>query len=255
MTSFKLATCTVTLDGHGDPKGTAQRISMLSNAAFKLSQSRIELFSLPAGYLFASNVSDRNALKKQVQRLAIAAGIDLLVGMDETVEDSHPGKKRIGLGRLPALAIFASRDGRVVTWRQRTTNSEDQYRVSDAVCQKERLIRVAPRVESLICGEIFNERIRGGLVDRKTALVIDQAHTAAGFRVFAAMKVLASSGMSSLCSVHAGVRGAVKHCYVPGKPGWRKKSSRASDLDIGKEPRLEIKVWGFDLTGRIVPSI
>jgi hypothetical protein len=60
------------------------------------------------------------------------------------------------------------------------------------------------------------------------------------------MKILASGGMSSLCSAHANVRGAVKHCYVPGKAGWESKSSRAIDLDIGREPWLEIKVWEFD---------
>ncbi len=252
VTSFKVATCTVTLNGYADPRGTARRMTFLSNATFELSKSGIELFILPGGYLFASSDTDLHALQKQVEDLAIAAGIDLLVGMDVTAKDPHPDVELIRRGQLGALAIFASRKGRVDRWRQRTSTRENQDLVSDAVCQEERLLRVAPRVESLICGEIFNERIRAGLVVRKTVLVIDQAHTAKGFRVWAAMRVLASSGISSLCSVHADRREAVKYCYVQGQSGWEEKSSREIDLVIGKEPRLEIKVWKFDLNGRII---
>jgi hypothetical protein len=253
MTNFIVATCTVTLDGYADPKGTARRMTLLSDAAFKLSKSGVKLFSLPGGYLFAPSGTDLHKLEKQVKDLAINAGIDLLVGIDVGVKDTHPDTEFIKRGRLPALAVFASRDGRVARWRQRTITSTDQHLVSDAVCHEERLLRVAPRVESLICGEIFNERIRAGLVTRKTTLVIDQAHTAAGFRVFAAMKLLAGNGVSSLCSVHADVGEAVKQCYVPrGQSGWERKSSRAIDLFVGKQPWLEIKVWEFDVSGKIV---
>jgi len=252
MTSFKVATCTVTLDGYAGPMSTALRMTFLSNAAFELSKSGIDLFSLPGGYLFALSNTDLQALQKQVEGLAVTAGIDLLVGIDMTVKDPHPDAEHIRRGQLGSLAIFASPDGRVAMWRQRTSTHKNQYLVSDSVCQEERLLRVAPRVESLICGEIFNKRIRAALVARKTAIVIDQAHTAKGFRVWAAMRVLADAGVSSLCSVHADRRGAVKHCYVPVRSGWEKKSSRAIDLNVGNKPQLEIKVWEFDRTGSII---
>jgi hypothetical protein len=252
MASFKIATCTVTLDGYADPTGTARRMTFLSEAASALSKNGIKLFSLPGGYLFASSNADLYAHQKQVESLAISTGIDLLVGIDVTVKVSHPDAKLIRGGQLGALAIFASRNGQVARWRQRTSTSNNQQLVSDAVCKEVRLLRVTPRIEGLLCGEIFNKRIRAELAARKTRLVIDQAHTAAGFRIWAGMRVLAEVGVSSVCSVHADRRGAIKHCYVPTLSGWKEKSSRAIDLNIGNKPRLEIKVWEFDRTGSIV---
>ncbi len=252
MSSFRVATCAVTLDGYGDPKGTALRMTRLLEAASELVRSRVDIFSLPGGYLFASDDAHLATLQEQVKRLAVDRGIDLLVGIDTALKNTHPDPWLVHNGKLGAWAVCASRDGRVVTWRQRSITSEDQHLVSGAVCREEHLVRVAPRVESLICGEIFNGRIRSGLVARRTALVIDQAHIAAGFRVFAAMKILASGGIPSLCSLHADVRGAVKYCYVPGLAGWESKSSRAIDLEIGSRPRLEIKIWECDSAGKIL---
>ncbi|MFZ2397452.1 MAG: hypothetical protein WAW31_02065 [Smithella sp.] len=97
MTSFKVATCTVTFDGYQDPRGTARRMTFLSNATFELSKRGIELFILPGGYLFASSDTDLHVLQKQVVDLAIAAGIDLLVGMDVNVKDPHPDMELIRL--------------------------------------------------------------------------------------------------------------------------------------------------------------
>jgi hypothetical protein len=75
-------------------------MTLLSKAAFDLAQSGIELFSLPGGYLFASDDTDLHALQKQVERLAIDGGIDLLVGIDTTVKDTHPNADLIRRGQL-----------------------------------------------------------------------------------------------------------------------------------------------------------
>lgn len=254
MARFKIATCTVTLDGYADPKGTARRMTFLMEASSALSKNGIQLFSLPGGYLFASSNADLHTLQEQAKSLATSSNIDLLVGIDLTAKIPHPDAELIRRGQLGALAIFAPRNGHVAIWRQRTSTSDNQHLVSDAVCKEDRLLRVTPRVEGLLCGEIFNKRIRAGLAARKTRLVLDQAHTAAGFRIWAGMRVLAEMGVSSLCSVHADRRGAIKHCYVPALSGWEERSSRAIDLCIGNKPRLEIKVWEFDRSGVLSPD-
>ena len=252
MATFKIATCTVSYDGYAHPAGTPTRMALLSSAVSQLSDRGVELFSLPGGYAFASSNSHLNTLQRRLGRLAIDAGIDLVVGVDARVKTASPSEEVIRRGRLGAWAVYASRNGHIVRWRQRSTTRDNQRWVSDAVCEEERLVRQIPRVESLICGEIFNERIRAALIRRNTRLVIDHAHTSQGFRVFAAMKVLARSGVSSLCSVHADLRNAVKHCYVPGPSGRERRSSRETDLEIGSRPRLEIKVWTFDAAGRLL---
>ena len=251
MTICKIATCTVTRDGYGDLEGTHQRMHFLTEATSELSKMGIDLFVLPGGYLFSSGGADIKRLQTEVVELASNTGVDLIVGIDETRKDTSPGPEIIKRGKLGALAIFATHNGQVAKWRQRTNTSKNQYLVSDDICRQEWLIRTKPRIENLICGEIFNKRIREGLTGRKAVIVIDQGHTAAKFRVFEPMKILASKGISCLCSVHADVQRAVKHCYVPNCSGWKKKSSREIDLTVGEKPRLEIKVWKFDSTGRL----
>ncbi len=252
MTSFKLATCTVTLDGYADPAGTARRMTLLSDAASALSKNGIELFSLPGGYLFASSNADVYALQKQIENMAISTNIDLLVGIDTTMKVYHPDVELIRRGQLGALAVFAPKNGQVTRWRQRTSTRNNQHLVSDAVCKEVRFLRGTPQIEGLLCGEIFNKRIRVELAARETRIVIDQAHNASRFRIWAAMRALAQMGVSSLCSVHADRQGAIKHCYVPTQTGWEEKSSRSIDLKIGDKPRLEIKIWEFDRYGSIV---
>ncbi|PYV41227.1 MAG: hypothetical protein DMG09_05105 [Acidobacteria bacterium] len=125
----------MTLDSYADPTGTARRMTLLSEAAFELAQNGIELFSLPGGYLFASSDgNDLQALQKQAGRLAIDCGIDLLVGVDEIVKDTHPDAELIRRSKLGAFAIFASRHGAVANWRQRTITGADQHLISDTVC-------------------------------------------------------------------------------------------------------------------------
>ena len=255
MNSFKVATCTVSLNGYADPIGATQRMLLLSEAVFELSKNEIQLFCLPGGYFNASSNAHLDVLQRQIKDLATNSGIDLFVGLDMKLKNHEPDIEDIKRGLLPAFSFFVSRDGKVSLWRQRTTNSTNQHFVSDNVCQEERLLRATPRVEGLICGEIFNQRIRSGLIDRKTSIVIDQAHKAFRFRVFGPMKQLAMNGISSLCSVHADVREAVKHCYVPGRPGWVSMSSHKTDKNIGKQPRLEIKYWRFDSSGQMNPDV
>jgi hypothetical protein len=96
-----------------------------------------------------------------------------------------------------------------------------------------------------MCGEIFNARIRAQIISRGTQLVIDLWHYDHGFRVHAAMKVLASQGVTSLCSVQADKVKATKYCYVPNSKGYTARSTIGSDFTIGQRPRVEMKVWKF----------
>ena len=247
---FKVATCTVT--GYTEREDTHRRMVFLSNAVAQLSNIGVDLFCLPGGYLYVSHNDQIHELKTQIEHLAKNANIDLLVGIDFDVKNNFPTDKLVQLGRLPAFSFFASRDGRVTMWRQRTTNSANQHFVSNNVCQEERLLRATPRVEALICGEIFNQRIRDGISMRNTVLVIDQAHTSFRFRVSGSMKSLTKNGISSLCSVHTNSIGGVKYCYVPEQRGNGSKSSRIIDIEVGALPRIEIKIWNFDLSGQII---
>lgn len=250
MNTFKIASCTVTYDeDYNAIDGNPQRIGFLSEAADELSKKNVDLFVLPAGYLFSTH-NGIKTLQIKMGKLSTATGIDLLIGVDIEAKNNNPKiENMIKRGKLPFFTIFASRNSSKI-WRQRSTDSNNQYFASDKDCQEERIVRASPRIESIICGDIFNEKIRRGLINREVAIAIDQGHTAAGYRVFVSMKKLADQGITSLCSVHANVHGAVKYCYE--RNSGKRYSSRKSDIIIGEKPRLEIKIWEFDLTGKIV---
>jgi hypothetical protein len=250
---FKVATCTVS--GYDEREATLQRrMVLLSDAVPILSNKGVDLFCLPGGYLYVSNEDQIHQLKTQIQQLAKNANIDLLVGIDIGVKNIFQTDDLVQRRQLPSLSLFASWNCQVSIWRQRTTSCTNQYFVSDDVCQEERLLRATPRVEGVLCGEIFNQRIRDGLGMRNTVLVIDQAHISKGFRVFGPMKSLSQNGISSLCSVHTDRREGVKYCYVPDERDNVRKSSRIIDIEVGNFPRIEIKIWKFDLSGRLIEA-
>ena len=94
----------------------------------------------------------------------------------------------------------------------------------------------------LMCGEIFNHRIRDALVNYRPRpkVVIDVAHIGAGFRVPQGMKVLARHGLPSMCSVHAQREYATKYYYSPLE---KCLSSSLRDAYIYGPPRIELKLW------------
>lgn len=127
-------------------------------------------------------------------------------------------------------------------WSQRSTNSRNQWQAPKRTCGELRLMKVRnENVAVLMCGEIFNRRIRDALVGYrpKIKIVVDVAHIGAGFRVAQGMKVLARNGLPSLCSVHAHREFAIKYYYSPPKMCL---SSSIRDAYIYGPPRIELKL-------------
>ena len=225
-------------------------MKLLDKAATKLSNENVHMFVLPGGYLFSPSNKGMDEIQEQVLGIAKKRKVDLLVGVDVKPKTTKPKPDIVQKGQLGAFSIFAPKNGEMARWRQRSSTRDDQ--ISDELCQQKRVVWEKPCTESLICGEIFNAGIRDGLVKCKPVLVIDQVHEARGLRITVTMSGLAEKGISSVCSVHADVHKAMKQCYV--RPGGKAgcKSSRDIDLEIGKEPMIEIKIWNFDSTGKIV---
>lgn len=183
----------------------------------------------------------RNEAKKYKIAIAISIDTDTKITKDPSQDRSY----RIKQYTLPWFAICWSPNEDIIHfWRQCSITRRDQWYSSDDVCAKVRSILVLNRhVEVLVCGEIFNERIRNNIISRKDnlAAVVDLGHTASGFRVWAGMKKLSQGGLNALCSVHAKKKHAMKYCYTP----RGRKSTSSFDRHFHGPPYIELKVWSF----------
>jgi hypothetical protein len=213
----------------------------------KATNSDGDLIVLPAGFFSASGAQARGAIAQSLVNTAKQLDIAVVFGVDQEMKSlSRDYSREIQGGQLPFYGYAWSPSENVTyCWAQRSTNSKNQWWAPERVCTEMRLLGIGDgSVAVLMCGEIFNQRIRQALstYQPRAKVVVDVAHVGSGFRVFQGMKALARLGLPSVCSVHAQCRFAVKHCYVP--PGTR-LSSRSRDGYVGGPLSIELKVWTF----------
>jgi len=213
----------------------------------ELKKQGIGLACFPGGYLSVKSRKHLYRLANIVDGMSKDRGISIGVGIDRLDKDiDEYCEKAIRDEECFAVCSDTKSDNPHI-WNQRSTTSKNQHFVSNDSCSKPRtLTTLTKKIEILICGEIFNERIRKSIVNRKIKAIVDLGHVSEGFRVHAAMKVLAHMGVASFCSVHTKRQSAQKFCYIPSHNGWLCKSSRDYDEIIGKEPRLEMKFWNLN---------
>lgn len=252
-----VATCTVSYDGFGKHAGMNDRISLLRECCARVADHSVRLVCFPGGYLFCRNEREILELRKKLEHLSAELSVTIAVGVDMakksidkaggTEDSDRIRKKLIREYRLPWFAVCAYPDGTSDLWRQRSIDNSSQYDAPDDCCSEFHGVRgLIPQTEILMCGEIFNKRIRAGVISRGTQLVVDLGHHSKGFRVHAAMKPLASQGVTTLCSVLANKLNATKYCYVPNSSVHLTCSTTSSDFTVGLKPRIEMKIWNFD---------
>ena len=246
---MKLATCTVSYEGFGTIKGTEKRLEIFLKVLEQLKTHDIQLVCFPGGYLFAKSRGNLDNLANAIFDYSTEHGISVAVGIDQFEKNPDDNwDEAIRNEGLPFFAVCSEPTFvKPRIWNQRSITSRNQNIASDIVCSKPRtLISEGKKIEILICGEIFNQRIRKSIVNRSVDAVVDLGHRSEGFRVHAAMKVLAKRGISTFCSVHTQRQSGQKFCYVPCNNNWLCESSRDYDLLIGEGPRLEIKFWDIN---------
>lgn len=249
-----IATCTASFEGFETSAGTKGRLALLRESAARAVKRGASLVCFPGGFLFSRTEAGITELQKQVEKTSKELSVILAVGVDaakksitraeekEVLDD--PLNKLVREYGLPWFAVCAYPDGTSDLWRQRSINNKNQCEAPDNLCSESRHVQgLKPQAEILMCGEIFNKRIRSAIISRGTEVVVDLGHYSGGFRVHAAMKVLASQGVTCLCSVHADKRNAIKYCYVPQLSGYKARSTPGSDFTVGHEPRVEMKLW------------
>lgn len=244
---MKVVTTTVGRRGPGDEAQNEERLTAAKRASEEATNLDGDLIVLPAGFFTAGSTQAREAMAQSLVSTAKQLGIAVIFGVDQEVKSlSRDYNPEIQRGGLPFYGYAWSPSENVIhCWAQRSTNSQNQWSAPERVCTEMRLLRIGDEIVAvLMCGEIFNQRIRQALsrYQPRAKVAVDVAHVGSGFRVFQGMKVLARLGLPSVCSVHAQCEFAVKHCYVP--PGTR-LSSRSRDGHVDGPPSIELKLWTF----------
>jgi len=244
---MKIVTTTVGCKGPDDRTHNQERFAVATRALEKASNLDGDLLALPAGLFTASNNQERESIAQSLIGTAKQVGIAVVFGVDQVMNNLDTGISwQIQTSDLPLYGYaWTPLENIIHCWAQRSTNSADQRLVPSENCQERRLLKVGDEhIALLMCGEIFNQRIRQVLRDYQPKVVVDIAHIGSGFRVFQGMKVLAKGvdGLPSVCSVHVQSQNAMKYCYVP--PG-NCRSSRVTDGYVFGPPRIELKSWTF----------
>lgn len=235
----RIATCTVTNRPSCGAADNAARLSLFRDSLDRLASSGTDLFVLPAGFLYAPDWATVSTLSDEVVRRAEEVGLAVAVGIDLNRADL-PSSVRLGAG-LSAFTIgWSPASGRQI-WVQRSSSSTNRHLAGDAECDERRVLEVAGTpVGVLLCGEIFNSRIRTSVLRQGLKIVVDLGHVSRGFRVFSGMKILTRANVDAcLCSVHAGPW-AQKYCYGTGAIA---RSTRSFDFALGTAPRIEVRSW------------
>ncbi len=244
---MKIVTTTVGCKG---PEGEGQnyeRLTAAKRALDKATNLGADLIILPGGYFTAHSAQARNAIAQSLVSTAKEIGIAVIFGVDQQAKNPKTDWEILSKGLLLPCYGYAwsSSESEPRCWQQRSSTSDNQWYVSNTHCSKVRLLTIGDEsVAVLMCGEIFNQRIRQYLANRqpRPKVVVDVAHVGSGFRIFQGMKVLAKLGLPSVCSVHVQREYAVKHRYDP--PGKRLSSTMWDDYVYGP-PRIELKLWKF----------
>ncbi len=245
---MKLATTTVSYEGYAEEAWNLKRLSVAKRAIEKARNLEAQVLVLPGGFFTTHTSKARDSIATSLIDIAKGQNIVVIFGIDQDMDNlSNDETLAIKSGTLPSYVYFWSPtdEGPLHPWNQRSTNNRNQWDAPAALCRDVRLLKIEDdTVAVLICGEIFNERIRRALANHhlRPKVVVDIAHRGCGFRVERGMKKFAETGLSSVCSVHVKSEFAKKRCYIAGKG---LASVNSYDAWLFGPPRIEIKLWTF----------
>jgi hypothetical protein len=238
----RVATSTVSRHGYQKPTHFDESLRTLTDLLSVAKIGGVQLACLPAGYFCIKSESGLNEAKNRIVSEARTAQIAIAVGIDCVERQSTDIDTLVRTQSLPSFGLaWCPEEDKINEWRQRSTTSSNQWDVPESVCERSQTFRVADKeVEILMCGELFNERIRKAVTRRRPFAIVDLSHDGRGFRPDRALELLAQRQTYSFCCTHANAKDAMKRAFAP---GGRKISSRETDFFTEGKPRIEMKVW------------
>ena len=198
--TMKFVQTVVSSQGFRDQASNPDRLALLADLTRLCAREGGRLLLIPAGFLTAGSEEGVHALVEQVRRVAEAAGVAVIGGVDvdgAASKGSLTMEKAVQEGRL---GYFGFATGSGVTpadgalWRQTSITSAHADLVpDDAVPGAGRVVKIGRiRVAVLICGELFSWRARCGVSHIKAKLIVDIGHSGMGMGLIPAMLSVAN---------------------------------------------------------------
>jgi hypothetical protein len=233
---------TVGSKGPEDATKNESRLEAGKLAIEKANSLGSDVLILPAGFLVCNNSKSRQRIADTLIDKARSSELAVVFGVDD---DNLP--QAYGYAWSPLEDITHSWDQRSSTrcWNEQpTTLSDNQWEEKMKSYDDARLLTIEKGVVGvLLCGELFNERIRNALIKKSPKIVVDLVHRGHGFRSTGAMKKFCHDGIASACSAHVKMENAMKRCYIPSEGSDGNVSTRGFDRIIEGPPRIELKLF------------
>ncbi|NVB81197.1 MAG: hypothetical protein HOV81_22565 [Kofleriaceae bacterium] len=185
------------------------RIELGEQILASAEKKRARLVVLPSGFL---KVGRESKIETEVSSLiaeAHARGLTVVLGVDTARPGSGKGKttgkgapdfdELVETGKLPFFVVV-NQGNRAVTWRQRSTTSENASKARDTTARTFELDR--RRIHLFACGEIFNDSLKAHAQRGEVAVV--PTHTAHGQRFHHAINWANDKGVEIVRATHAG---------------------------------------------------
>ncbi len=242
---MKVAITTVGCKGPEDESKNEGRLKAGKLAIAKAKSLGADILVLPGGFVVGNDSRSRQRISDALIDEARSLELAVVFGVDD-----HSWPQAYGYAWSPVDKMAYSWEQRSSTrhWNKRSeqpiTLTDNQWEAKLKSYDDVRLLTTEGGVVGvLLCGELFNERIRDALIKRRPKIVVDLIHRGHGFRSTGAMKRLCHYGITSACSAHVQKVGAMKRCYIPGKGNDGNASTIGLDDRIEGPPRIELKLF------------
>ncbi|MDD2756918.1 MAG: hypothetical protein PHS80_15500 [Methanothrix sp.] len=242
---MKVAITTVGSKGPEDESKNEGRLKAGKLAMAKAKSLGADILVLPGGFVVGNDFKSRQKIAYALTTEARGLELAVVFGVDD-----NSWHLAYGYAWSPVDKVVYSWEERSSTrsWNKRNKQpnilTDNQWEAKLKSYDDVRLLTtVGGVVGVLLCGELFNERIRNALIKRSPKIAVDLIHRGHGFRSTGAMKRLCHYGIASACSAHVQKVGAMKRCYIPGKGNNGNASTIGLDARIEGPPRIELKLF------------
>jgi hypothetical protein len=244
---MKVAITTVGSKGPEDESKNEGRLKAGKMAMSKAKSLGAAILVLPGGFVVGNNFKSRQQIADVLIEEARSLELAVVFGVDD---NSWPQAYVYAWSPVDKMAYSWEQRSSTRHWNKRSeqpnTLTDNEWYANLKSYDEVRLITTESGVAGvLLCGELFNERIRNALIkcSPHPKIVVDLIHRGHGFRSASSMKKLCHYGIASACSAHVQKYYAMKRCYIPGKGNDGNVSSREFDSIIDGPPKIELKLF------------
>jgi len=250
--------CQVSIENFRCRSDNSERIKTAVQLLSLCRENRVDLLTLPAGYLLAKSPAEIPRLFKPILQHAKRLSLSFAIGVDTAPILNHINRptspaflELTKRGKIPCfLAVFSHERNSFNVYRQRSATSmhAEMKCVSDRIMAERRTISIkSHEISLLICGEYLDGRVYGNR--HKSHLIF--VHSTLS-RLGMSMRSRSRGNLGLLALEHRSCENGLIYCFRNGRD--ISVRSRRAGIAKGKGPWINIAVWTIGDDGFFKPS-